>query len=525
MTTENTNTTTLDIGRGETLILPQRKTLIGGLKFEHRFSKPDIHPYDEIPWDRRDVEIMDYIKKRPSFSRKGIEVPAHWSDNSVKITAAKYLFGSEPNTPQYEDSLRHPFDRIANTYTVWGWKNGYFESEEDAKTYNWELKAMLLKQIWAPNSPVWFNLGHWEQWRWGRADLRAIYEGRGNHAFKAIEGEKGLEVIELDNNMSRPQSAACFLTEVEDSMESILHHQVVEGRVFASGSGAGINISKLRSSKEPINGKGRSSGPIPFNKGWDRMAGAIKSGGKCLAPWQLVYTEGGPKKVSELAEKGGHFVCVSYDPMAGRVTAKPAQAWMAEIKEVVEIITDKGTFALSSDHPVRTSDEKIVKAGDLQAGIHLHAGSIDESVGYLRVHLQNGRKGKEHLHRLIAKDIFGETLAGKHVHHKNGDKHDNRLENLEVLTTREHHQLHNAERVEAGEHQFQLKKYPKTGVTNPMHQHSRFWPSKEAKRYRRLQGEILKNSGRAQEMQKKSSTQRMLNMLWKTANAGGDILT
>ena len=284
--------TILDIGRGETLLIPQRKTLIGGLKIPHRFSSAETHPYDGVPWERRDVEIMDYIKKRPSFSRKGVEVPAHWSDNSVKITAAKYLFGSEPNTPQYEDSLRHPFDRIANTYTVWGWLNGYFESEADAKAYNWELKAMLLKQIWAPNSPVWFNLGHWEQWRWGRPDLRDAYKGRGNHAFKAHDMPGGeLAVEELDGPLQRPQASACFLTEVEDSMESILHHQVVEGRVFASGSGAGINISKLRSSKEPISGKGRSSGPIPFNKGWDRMAGAIKSGGKTRRAARMVLMD------------------------------------------------------------------------------------------------------------------------------------------------------------------------------------------------------------------------------------------
>lgn len=281
----------IDIGRGETLILPPRKTLVGGLKFVRHFSSGSVHPYDSFHWEKRDVSIMDYAKNKPSFVRNNVEVPAHWSDNSVRITAAKYLFGSKEGEPEYEDSFRHPFDRIANTYTVWGWKNGYFAELDDARTYNWELKAMLIRQIWAPNSPVWFNIGHWEQWRWGRPDLRERYRKRGNRAFKAIEGEGGLEVLELDNNMERPQSSACFLTEVQDSMESILRHQVVEGRIFASGSGAGLNISTLRSSHEPISGRGRSSGPISFNKGWDRMAAAIKSGGRSRRAARMILMD------------------------------------------------------------------------------------------------------------------------------------------------------------------------------------------------------------------------------------------
>lgn len=282
---------TLDIGRGETLQLDPRKNLLGGLKITHFFSQEEMHPYDEVGWKLRDVTIMDYKKNKPSFSRSKVEVPETWSENSVKITAAKYLFGNEPETPQYEDSFRHPFDRIANTYTVWGWTNGYFSTLEDAKTYNWELKAMLVKQIWAPNSPVWFNIGHWEQWRWNRPDLREIYKNRGNKAFKAFPDGTELRIEELDNNMSRPQSSACFLTEVEDSMEAILKHQIVEGRIFASGSGAGINISSVRSSAEPIQGKGKSSGPISFNKGWDKMAGAIKSGGKTRRAARMILMD------------------------------------------------------------------------------------------------------------------------------------------------------------------------------------------------------------------------------------------
>jgi ribonucleoside-diphosphate reductase alpha chain len=283
--------TTLDIGRGETLVLPQRKTLIGGLKIDHFFSKKDIHPYDTCEWEKRNIEIMDYAKGRPSFKRDDVEVPSHWSENSVRITAAKYLFGSDPSNLEYEDSLRHPFDRIANTYTVWGWKNGYFASLEDAKAYNWELKAMLLNQIWAPNSPVWFNIGHWEQWRWGRNDLRSIYANKGNKAYKATKVEGDIIVEEIDNSMTHPQMSACFLTEIEDSMESILSHGITEGRIFSSGSGVGLNMSTLRSSYEPISGRGKSSGPISFNKGWDRMAGAIKSGGRSRRAARMVIMD------------------------------------------------------------------------------------------------------------------------------------------------------------------------------------------------------------------------------------------
>ena len=511
----------LDIGQGTNLILPTRENLVGGLKIVHKFSSTDIHPYDQVEWELRDIAIYDFKKGKNAYERNGVEVPKFWDSNAAQTTVSKYLFGNSPDTPEYENSLKNAFDRIANTYTIWGWKHGYFLDLESAKAFNWELKYMLVNQIWSPNSPVWFNIGHWEQWRWGRPDLREALGG--NVAFKAfIDENNELIVKELKNSFEHGQMSACFLTGVEDSMEAILQHQIAEGRIFSSGSGVGINISSLRSSKEPIAGKGKSSGPISFDKGWDKTAGAIKSGGKCLAPWQQVYTENGPVEVRELANKG-NFVGLSYDPMAGRIMAKRGQAWMAGIKEVVEIITDKGTFALSTDHPVRTADHQVVEAGKLRKGMHLHAGAVDMGSGYLRVHLQNGKKGKAHLHRMIAEDVLGHNIKGLHVHHKDENKLNNSLENLEILTVREHHQHHSFERVAAGEHAFQKNRYPKPGKANPMHSTSKFWGTKEAKAYRKLQGEILKRSSRASEMQGESTKQRMLNKLWETSNAGGDI--
>ncbi len=287
MTTETTQTT-IRFSNGQEVILPPRKNLLGGMKFTRRFSNASVHPYDEWTWSRRDVRIMDWKTGKPIYERLGVEAPCHWDENAVKITTDKYLFGADPGTDEYEDSFRQLFDRIANTYVVWGWEEGYFASLEDAVIFGDEIKAMLVKQIWAPNSPVWFNIGHWEQWRWGRPDLREQFTGNGNKAFHS-KGKKGaIETTTLASSYEYPQCSACFLTEVADEMEAILEHLTTEGRIFASGSGVGINISSLRSSKEPIRGKGRSSGPISFDKGWDRMAGSIRSGGKTRRAARMV---------------------------------------------------------------------------------------------------------------------------------------------------------------------------------------------------------------------------------------------
>ena len=223
------------------------------------------------------------------FERRNVEVPAHWGDNALKITVSKYIFGKEPNTPEYEDSVKNIFDRIANTYTVWGFQMGYFADEKSALVFNQEMKYMLLHQIWAPNSPVWFNIGQWEQWRWGRPDLREILDNKGNTAYYGFENKKGdVEAKKAVNMYANPQASACFILGVKDSMEAILKHQYTEGCIFSSGSGVGINISSIRSEGEPIAGKGSASGPLSFDRGWDKMAGAIKSGGKTRRAARMV---------------------------------------------------------------------------------------------------------------------------------------------------------------------------------------------------------------------------------------------
>ena len=151
------------------------------------------------------------------------------------------------------------------------------------------MKYMLLHQIWAPNSPVWFNIGQWEQWRWGRPDLREILDNKGNTAYYGFENKKGdVEAKKAVNMYANPQASACFILGVKDSMEAILKHQYTEGCIFSSGSGVGINISSIRSEGEPIAGKGSASGPLSFDRGWDKMAGAIKSGGKTRRAARMV---------------------------------------------------------------------------------------------------------------------------------------------------------------------------------------------------------------------------------------------
>ncbi|MDX2111124.1 MAG: adenosylcobalamin-dependent ribonucleoside-diphosphate reductase [Verrucomicrobiota bacterium] len=289
----STTTAILPCRFGAAIQLPERKNLLGGLKIERCLSSEHIHPYAEISWEKRDIRIMDWATGKARFERPGVEVPAHWDENAATVVADKYLFGRDPGGPEYEDSFRQIFDRIANTYTVWGWEEGYFASLEDAAIFNEELKAMLVRQLWAPNSPVWFNIGHWEQWRWHRPDLRRLLGNRGNKAYYATgSAETPIKTHELDNVYERPQCSACFLTEVDDKMEDILEHLQVEGRIFASGSGVGINVSTMRSSYEPITGKGKSSGPVSFDRGWDRMAGAIKSGGKTRRAARMVIMYG-----------------------------------------------------------------------------------------------------------------------------------------------------------------------------------------------------------------------------------------
>src|ERR671924_1454042 len=210
----------------------------GGLTVERRFTTPGVHPFDEVEWELRDAVIGD--PDDPVFEQRHVEFPKAWSQNATNIVAQKYFRG-QVGTPQREHSVKQMIARVAGRITAWGRRGGYFATDEDADAFEAELTHILLHQMAAFNSPVWFNVG----WR--------------------AEGEE--------------QSSACFILSVEDTMESILDWNTQEGIIFKGGSGSGINLSKIRGSMEVLSKGGIASGPVSFMRGADSWAGAIKSGG------------------------------------------------------------------------------------------------------------------------------------------------------------------------------------------------------------------------------------------------------
>lgn len=218
-----------------------------GLKFERFFTREGVHPYDELEWESRDAVIQNWRDGSVSFEQKGVEFPAPWSMNATTIVAQKYFRGTL-GTPQRERSVRQMIDRVADTITRWGREGGYFADEESAETFNAELKHLLVNQKASFNSPVWFNVGVEEA----------------------------------------PQCSACFILHVDDDMRSILNWYTEEGIIFKGGSGSGVNLSSLRSSKELVNGGGEASGPVSFMRGADASAGTIKSGGKTRRAAKMV---------------------------------------------------------------------------------------------------------------------------------------------------------------------------------------------------------------------------------------------
>ncbi|MFZ0391738.1 MAG: vitamin B12-dependent ribonucleotide reductase, partial [Calditrichia bacterium] len=214
--------------------------------FEHFFSKPDCHPFDDIEWEEREAVITNE-KKEIIFKQTEVEIPSSWSQLATNVVVSKYFHG-RLDTPARETSVKQLIDRVSRTITGWGKKDGYFASDGDAETFYGELTYLLVNQYAAFNSPVWFNVG--------------------------VE--------------KKPQCSACFINSVEDNMASILHLAKTEGMLFKFGSGTGTNLSVLRSSREAISGGGQASGPVSFMKGFDAFAGVIKSGGKTRRAAKMV---------------------------------------------------------------------------------------------------------------------------------------------------------------------------------------------------------------------------------------------
>ncbi|MGH9103140.1 MAG: ribonucleoside-diphosphate reductase, partial [Acidimicrobiales bacterium] len=228
-------------------IAPQRL----GIGIRRHFTTADEHPYDGAVWERRDARITNHRDGSVAFEQLGVEVPAGWSFNATNILAQKYFRGTL-GTPEREWSLRQVVDRVVDTIADWGTRGGYFTDTEEAAAFAAELRHLVIHQRVAFNSPVWFNIG-----------------------------VKGVP----------QQASACFILSVEDSMASILSWYVEEGVIFKGGSGAGVNLSRIRSSKELLQGGGTASGPVSFMRGADASAGTIKSGGKTRRAAKMVILD------------------------------------------------------------------------------------------------------------------------------------------------------------------------------------------------------------------------------------------
>src|ERR687894_180886 len=219
-----------------------------GVSVPRRFTEAGKHPFDCVEWEIRDAVIGDPAE--PAFEQLGVEFPTTWSQNATNIVAQKYFRG-RLGSDERESSVRQMIGRVAGTIASWGRDGNYFASDEDADAFEAELTYILLNQLAAFNSPVWFNVGFEEH----------------------------------------PQCSACFILSVEDTMESILDWNTKEGKIFRGGSGSGINLSTIRGSTEPLSKGGTASGPVSFMRGADSWAGTIKSGGKTRRAAKMVVLD------------------------------------------------------------------------------------------------------------------------------------------------------------------------------------------------------------------------------------------
>src|SRR3954454_12397743 len=232
-----------------------------GLRLERVYTTPGLHPYDAVTWERRDVVMTNWRDGSINFEQRGVEFPDFWSVNAANIVTTKYFRGAV-GTDVREWSLRQLIDRVVSKYQVAGVEHGDFASGEDAEVFAHELTWMLLHQVFSFNSPVWFNVG----------------------------------------TTSPQQVSACFILSVDDTMDSILNWYREEGLIFKGGSGAGLNLSRIRSSKELLSSGGTASGPVSFMRGADASAGTIKSGGATRRAAKMVILDVDHPDVVEFIE-------------------------------------------------------------------------------------------------------------------------------------------------------------------------------------------------------------------------------
>src|SRR5437870_7521759 len=250
-----------------------------GLKVARYFTREGVNPYDEIEWELRAASIINE-RGKVVFEQSNVEIPKAWSQMATNVVVSKYFRGPL-GSPQREHSVRQMIGRVVDTITGWGLKDGYFAAEEDARAFADELTHILVHQKACFNSPVWFNCG--------------------------IE--------------ERPQCSACFILSVDDTMDSILDWYRKEGIILKGGSGSGVNVSRLRSSKERLGGGGTASGPVSFMRAADASAGVIKSGGKTRRAAKMVVLNADHPDIVEFIRckaeeerKAWALIAAGYDP-------------------------------------------------------------------------------------------------------------------------------------------------------------------------------------------------------------------
>ena len=308
------------------------------IRLEHHFSKPDIHPFDDVEWETRSAEIKDWKTGKVSFRQDDLEFPKSWSQRATDIVSSKYFRG-HLGTPGRERSVKQLIGRIVDTITGWGSKMEYFDSGADAKTFNHELTYLLLHQVAAFNSPVQFNVGI----------------------------------------KKKPQCSACFINTVDDSMEHIMKLARTEATIFKGGSGSGVNLSRIRASTEPLAAGGFASGPVSFMRGYDSFAGAIKSGGATRRAAKMVILDAEHPDIEEYIwckakeeKKAQQLIELGYDDSIDGEAYRSVQFQNANNSVGV---TDEFMKAVIADGEWRTRRvtdgkvERVYKAADMMQWI------------------------------------------------------------------------------------------------------------------------------------------------------------
>src|SRR5215212_2474696 len=306
---------------------------VKGLTWNRRFTRADVHPYDEIEWELRTAAIASETGKTV-FEQKDVEVPKAWSQLATNVVVSKYFRG-HVGTPERESSVKQLIDRVVNSIAAWAETQHYFATDEDLRAFQAELTHLLVHQKMAFNSPVWFNVG--------------------------IE--------------PKPQCSACFINSVQDNMGSIMDLAKTEAMLFKFGSGAGSNLSPIRSSKERMSGGGIASGPVSFMKGYDAFAGVIKSGGKTRRAAKMVILDADHPDVLEFIDSKAHeekkawaLIEQGYDPSFtgeayGSVFFQNANHSVRVTDDFMRAVESDGTWttrSITTGEPVETLKAKEI---------------------------------------------------------------------------------------------------------------------------------------------------------------------